>query len=370
MQLYAPPEFVKSAGHESKHGEPHKLPATAYAGEGRTFPVHTKAATWLSAAFLTHNMEKSASPEFQSTKSKVMQAARLWGIDSIVEGMFLSKAAAAAPAVGIAHALVYTEDGLTKKAFPMRNAQEVLAASEVFTKFHEKLSFDVKHDMAKRILEKMVEYGAMVKDIDHLNKCAGYGFTSAAHIAEAWRQRAVLLRDSNPTVSKQAEAVAESVLASSVDARDTGARVKMAELMDVVDKQNKLTGFYSTDIDRPEDVMFGINYKVAAEVESSSVRLVTGETFDKSAMDGVSTDMVETWMGTELADACKDDISDELDIEKLAAVAATLPRADAVTFRNMLQSAGVQPAAVVKKAFSILSATEVAELAAQYDQGR
>lgn len=362
LRTFSAPDFVKSASYEKKHGEPEKLPASAYAGPKRTFPIHTKAATWLSAAFVAYNMQKSASATLQQVKDNVLQAAERWGILDTVDAMFQQEKAASA--VGVVHALVYEEGGQTKKAFPLRNAKEVLAASEVFCEHHTKLAFDVKSQMARNILAKMVEYGAMVKDVDLLSKCAGYGFTSAQHIAEAWQQRAVLLRATAPNMAKQAAAVAESVLAAGVDARDTSARLKMASLMDTIDKQNKLVGFYaSADLERPEDVMFGISYKKAAEISTNSVRLVTGDTFEMASLEKLSTDAITNWLGDAFTESVKEDLSDRVDIEKLAAIAATLPRPDAVTFKAMLAEAGEKPAATVKKAYSILDGVDLEKLA-------
>ncbi len=364
LRTYAAPDFVKSASYEKKHGEPDKLPTTAYAGNNRTFPIHTKAATWLSAAFVTYNMRtKTASKELDAVKDNILQAAERWGILHDVTDMFDRKKSA--EAIGVAYALVYEEDGQTKKAFPLRNAKEVLAASEVFTQHHTKLAFDVKCKMAQNILAKMTEYGAMVADADLLAKCAGYGFTSAQHIAEAWNSRAVLLRAFSPGMAKQAQAVAESVIESSVDARDTAARLKMASLMDSVDKQNNLVGFYASgELERPEDVMFGISYKKAAEISTNSVRLVTGDTFELSSLEKLSADDVTDWLGEDFTQSVREDLSDRLDIEKLAAVVPTLPRPDVITFKAMLAQAGERPAATVKKAYSILDGMDIEKLAA------
>jgi hypothetical protein len=138
----------------------------------------------------------------------------------------------------------------------------------------------------------------------------------------------------------------------------------MASLMDIIDRQCKLAGFYGSDLERPEDVMFGISYKKVAEISTNSVRLVTGDTFDKSSLEKLSTDDLTDWLGDEFAQSVKEDLSDRLDLEKLADVASTLPRSDAFTFKKMLAEVGEAPAATVKKAYSILDGMDVEKLAA------
>ena len=50
--LYTPPDFVKSASHDSICGNAQSLPNNVYADPRyRRYPCHTAAATWMSAAF-------------------------------------------------------------------------------------------------------------------------------------------------------------------------------------------------------------------------------------------------------------------------------------------------------------------------------
>jgi len=365
-RLYKAPDFVKNASHESKCGEPTYLSDSAYAGPNNTFPIHTKAATWLSAAFVTYNMQDKPNATLEHIKNNVKRAAHNWTIGDIVENMFQSKEAANAPTVTVCHALEYTEDGRTKKAYPMRNSREVAAAAEVFAKYHKQLDFAVKSAMAKRILDQAQVYPTELPNSEHLAKCAGYGYTAADTIADALRNRALLLKHKAPELAKQACAVADAVVSSSIDARDVGARMKLAELLDTMDKHNSFTNMYGAELEAPEDVMFAITYKQAADIRSKAVELVTGDIFNKEAFAALTPSDISTWMGNSFADEVTNIIGDDVDVEKLAELAPTLPRPDAMAFKNMMNAHNIRTEGQIKKAFSVFSPGSREELAAAY----
>ena len=341
LKLYPSPPFVKTASQQSLIGNTESLPDIAFAGPYRTFPVHTKAATWLSAAFAAYNTDKAPKEELDPVKANIRKAASYWRLEDDVEHLFATTKIASSAAV--VHALEYTQDGVLKRAFPMRNAQEVRAAANVLRQFHNKLAFDIRQQAATRILEQAVTYCVDGLDNDYLAKQAGYGHATADWISEQWHKRAVFVRSTHPEIADQLELLAQSVKTNGSDARDMNVRLKMASVMDNIDETHKLQDLYGTELQSPEETMFHVTYKAASELSGDLVPLATGDTFTKTALAKVTAAVLSDWFGQDMLDEVADPLFDNIDLEKLASVVRTLPRNDAVTFKQMMHSIDISP---------------------------
>lgn len=339
-QIYGSPDFVKKASRAHKLGDPSTLPAMAYAGPNNTFPTHTKAATWLSAAFLAYNEQQHPEVDFSGIKSKLSKVAAVWKIADEVEHIFSQVKSAAN--VGVVYALEFTEDGVAKKAFPMRNAKEVQAAASLLLQNREKMSFELRQVAAERVVQQAIEFHADI-DMPAMHKMAGIGFSATEVVVGEWEKRAVWLADSHPETSDSLLAMADSVRAFKLDARDTSMRNKLAATMEQLDRDFKLTGLYGTKLRSPEDTFFEVTFKQAAALQDSIFKLTNGDVFQKSALAGVTTEHIQNWFGDDLADMVKDPLSDMIDHEKLAEVARTLPRPDANAFSEMLAAHAQKP---------------------------
>jgi hypothetical protein len=352
LQLYPAPPFVKNANHQALIGDTESLPDVAFAGPSKTFPVHTKAAAWLSAAFAAYNTDKAPAEELDAVKNNLRKAAKYWRIEDEVEQLFATHKVAASAAV--VHALEYTQDGVLKRAFPMRNSQEVRAAANILQQYHSKLAFDIRQQAASRILDQAVVYCVDGLDNDYLAKQAGYGHAPADWIAEQWHKRAVFVRSTQPEIADQLDMLAQSVLANGSDARDMSVRLKMASVMDGIDETHKLRDLYGTELASPEETMFHITYKAASDLSGDLIPLATGDTFTKTALAKVTSDVLSDWFGQDMLDEVADPLFDNIDLEKLASVAKTLPRGDAATFKLMMHSIDQEPVLHGKQAFAAL----------------
>lgn len=371
-QLYPPPVFVKEASHEQLYGDPAQLPAHVYAGAfKKVYPCHTKAATWMSALFFGDKGNNIKTAEAQEIRNRITSSAQFFGIGTEVQQLWEKMAQDAASGMSKLSdddfALVWESAGRRERHYPLRNANEVKMASQWFGQYHAEFEFGDKHRIASKILTKAAAYGAMVEHGELLDRCAGFGYCSAADAAAAWDKRAGLVNASQPDYAQAARQMGETIRNATFEARDQGRRVKMASLMDQFDRQTKLYTLYDNGgLERPEETLFKITEKVASEFVGSHVQMTTGAIYEKMALDKLDITTLRQWLGDDMADAVGGVM---LDTEKLAEILPTLPRPDAEMFERMARSAGVPVFAREKAAAAQgLSPQEMQELAAQYGQ--
>lgn len=371
-QLYSPPEFVKQASHDDLCGDPESLPPHVYANVSqRTYPCHTKAATWMSALFFADKHRQLAPSVAEQVKQRITKSASYWKIQGDVEALWEKMAQDEAQGhdrlTDDSFALVWNTGDRKERHYPLRNANEVKMASQWFGNYHREFTFADKHTIASKILTKAAEFGAGVDNPELLDKCAGFGYCSAEDAAQAWEKRAALISTSHPDYSQEALQVAVTVRGATFEARDQGKRIKMAELMDTFDRQTQLDKLYDDGgLERPEDALFVITEKVASQFLQEHVQTTTGAIYEKMALERLDIDTVRQWMGEELADECGGVM---MDPEKLAEIVPTLPRPEAEMFEKMTQAAGIPIFAREKAAADQgLTHDEMQALAEQYGQ--
>jgi hypothetical protein len=372
ISLFPPPDFVKQASHEQLYGDTETLPPHVYAYEAkRAYPCHQKAATWMSAAFFADKRASLPADLVPHIEARILKSAAYWNIKPEVEALWAKMAETQtekqANLLDSQFALVWNEAGRKERHYPLRNMHEVKMASDWFGKFHTEFTFADKHTIATKILMKAAEFLAPVENAELLHKCAGYGYCANVDAADAWAVRASLVQRRFPDHAKEAMALATNLKNTEISSRDHGVRVKMATLMDQFDRQTELHRLYDDGgLSRPEDVLFMVTEKVASDFVNSHVQTTTGAVYEKSALAALDLNMISTWLGSELAEACG---PLELDLEKLAAIVPTLPRPDAQMFERMALSAGVPVAAREKEAAATgFTFQELESYAAAYGQ--
>ena len=368
-QLYQPPGFVKQASHEQLCGGPEQIPQHLYADpRNRNFPCHTKAATWMSALFFG-DVRKRLDPEVAETvATKLLKTAGYWKISPEVtelwEKMAQDEAQGQPRLADSDFAFVWQAGDQKERHYPLRNPTEVKMASHWFGEHHDQFNFADKHTVARKILVKASQMGAVVDNQELLDRCAGFGYCSSEDAAKAWDKRAHLLQSSHPDYSNEAVKVAASLRSATFEARDQGKRIKMAGLMGQFDQQTHLNRLYDDGLERPEDVLFQITEKVASEFLQNNVTTTTGAIYEKMALERLDIETVRSWLGDDLAEACG---GISMDVEKLAEILPTLPRPDAEMFERMAQAAGISVHAREKAAATRgMSLDEMRAAAEQY----
>lgn len=371
-QLYRVPDFVKQANHEQLYGEPDNLPPHVYAGETkRVYPCHTKAATWMSALFFGDKKSQLPDAEARQIESRIIKAAEYFSIKpDVVElwyKMTKSAASGMSQLVDDDFALVFQAGESKERHYPLRNALEVKQASQWFGAYHKDFTFNDKSTIANKILSKAASFGATVDNSELLDRCAGFGYCAAEDAAKAWDTRAGLVHRQFPSHAAQAIKVATSIRSATFEVRDQGIRIKMAGLMDQFDRETLISKLYDAGgLERPEETLFKVTEKVAADFLTNHAQTTTGAVYEKTALEKLSIDTVRQWMGSDFADAVGGVL---LDTTKLAEIIPTMPRPDAEMFERMAQSTGIPVMGRTKAAMDQgMTRAEMEQLAAQYDQ--
>lgn len=371
--LYSPPDFVKSASHDRLHGNPETLQRHMYADiANKLYPCHTAPATWMSALFFEDKRASFNAEQAAAIEQRLNAAATYFGISGLVNELRQKVAANAgndlAQLPDEAFAIVWAdENGNKERHWPLRNATEVKYAAAHFKKHRDQFVFDDRHKIAARILDKALQYGADVSPADGtLELAAGQGACAAKVASEMLRGRAELLRRSHAELSSELVKLAELVDANPDDARTEETRLKLASVVDNIDRGTHLCRLYDEGgLARAEEVLFAITEKVAADFMAAHVETTTGNVYSLDDLEKLAVEDVRSWLGDEFADAVSAG-GVYMDRDKLAAIVPTLDRGMAGTLDRLLSEKGAAPA--VKSAaagVSLLPLDRLYELAAR-----
>jgi len=338
------PEFVKQASSDSILGPAEGLEQHQYAHpRGKHYPGHTAAATYISTLFF---LDKRASWDVYTAKvieDRLDKFAELHGIYDRVQKLkcdFNSVEKSAAAEHDDDYALIV--DG--ERHYPLRNSHEVKAAADWLHKYKAEMPFEMRNQIATRLLEKAAKFGVSFGgELDEfLEKQAGLGGCDSTTLARFLYERSVLYKRANHTdyALKVAE-MAKGVLANRGVGHDSDALVKLAALINQCDK---LTGIDTviTDLAAPEDVFFSITEKKASRLRNKHVMLTSGNCYNIDDLDKARLECIRDVMGNDFADQVS---TGGLFVapEKLAEVIPTLPRGDAEIFDRLLGSMGIFP---------------------------
>lgn len=365
-KLYVFPDFVKQAD-ISQTMSPENPAATTYADPVRKrFACHTAAATWLSSLYF-HEKKAEYHPKDRSRiEQRLQHYVDYWRIrpdyDSVVKkaGDLTTQEL---PDSAYGYVWVDTQ-GNKERFLPLTSTQNIKAAAEWLEEHRDTLPFHDRHVIAKKLLEKAAATGTMLgEDLSQfVEKQAGYGIPDPAEIYKMLNQRSQLCK--NAEYCEQIQTLAKTVRGQSQLALQPNQLVKLAETVDMIDRAIHLNGKYTDNIQRPEDVIFKVTYTKAASDRETLCTLQTGNIYDKGQLSKLAREDVESLFGTDFVGEVSRGL--EIDPEKMAAVAETLPRPDAELLEQMLSEAGQQPQFGKEAADVGLSDAELEEIAAIY----
>jgi hypothetical protein len=339
--LYEFPDFVKQADFDAVGG-PERLEAGACADQVHgLYNCDSKAATWLSAAYYLDKRAAFKPSDRARIEGRLRGFAEYWGIVPEYEAVEkraaeLAEAEAAGP-----------PDSEFAAVFPsgryglMRDAAGVKEAAEWLYSVRTSLPFSQRHEIADRILEKAAAYGAALGAgyDEFLERQAGRGVCDPDRVT-------AMLRDRGRLVKSAAMTTKLFELANAIDNQKRrfchpDNLVKLAELVDGIDRDQGLVGRYSQAIPAPEDVLFEATFTKAAGELATKCELTSGSCYDKTTLAKVALDDVRSLFGDEFADSVRRGL--EVDPEKMAQLVHTLPRPDAELFDAMMGDLGLHP---------------------------
>lgn len=372
QKLHDLPEFVKRASDNEQMGDPENLATNAYGDPSkRLFPCHTKAATWLSAAYFAHQQSQYSDTHREFVRDRIQKTAEYFNIGSVVDTLFKAAAAVNSYEDAItpdsAYALIWTDgSGNMQRRYPLRNPSEVKVAAAWFNENWSEFDFDIRHTIAEKLWTKLAEHNVQVSDTAQIERTAGFGYCEKQAIQTAWEKRALLAKRQYPDYAEQAAAVAAAVQNNDIDLRDFGLRTKMASSLDSFDQQTSMRRFYGDSIDWPENTLFAITEKVASDFLNAHVATATGAVYKQADLRQLNSGDLEDWISPEFMQACGGVI---INHTKLAEALPALKKEDAAMFDKLAASRGIPVAERLPGESTSISTEELQALASVYDAG-
>lgn len=349
-KLYDLPEYVKQASADLVGPERYKNAASSLFADvrNRQFPIDTKAATALS---WLHFLDKQAEihpvmagwieerlthfAEFHKISSDVSKfRAKHASLQAAGEDDYSRLPDSAFAVVG------HNSDGSHVREYPLRNALEVVKAAEWFAEYRDHFPFDYRQQIADRLITKAAQFAAHIPAElgEMLEKQAGRGVYNPKEVADMIRNRVKAAVHAESTIREHMTKLAQQVEDSPQMAMDPAMCLELCKTVDTFDRATKMAGKYDEVIPRPEDVIFKGSLKLAAEFVQDSVPLVNGTVYERPQFAKLALSDVRDIFGDDIANAVSDGL--QVNAEKMAELASTLPLADAVTLDKLMTAAG------------------------------
>ena len=367
--LYTPPDFVKSASQDRLNGAG-DMQRHLYADpRNKLYPCHTAPATWMSALWLAEKQANYTEAAAKTIRHNIHKAANFFGISGLVteleEKVAANGVADLSRLPDDAFAVVWAnESGAVDRHYPLRNATEVKFAAHWFKQYRDAFSFQDRHTIANKILTKAAEFNADTSAAEGtLELAAGMGACAAKVASDMLRQRAQLLQRTHADLAGELTKLASTIDANPEYGRGESTRLKLAALVDSVDRDAHLSRLYDAGgLPRPEEVLFAITEKVANDFMSAHVETTTGDVYALEDLEKIAVDDARNWLGDEFADAVSVG-GVYMDRDKLAAIVPTLDRGMAATFDRLVADKGLEPAVKSAAADNLLPLGRLYELA-------
>jgi hypothetical protein len=348
-RLYPLPQFVKSAELETVFA-PKNLQDSVYADPRyRQFPCQDAPSTFLSALFYQEKRAEFHPKDQRRIEERLDKYIAYWDIKTAVDQMKARWAelhkAAEDNLPDSAFAYVWTDDtGVKDRRLRLTNAMEVKAAADWLHQYRDRLPFEHRHVMAKKILVKQASFGVgLGENTEFIQRQAGLGVCEPTEVVQMIEQRAALAK--NAQLRDHFLKMAGTVRTLPRRALQPEMLIKLATTMDQLDRQLGLAGraeSYTGVVKRPEDVIFKATFDKIASERQAVVATTSGKVYEKQAFKKLAMSAIKDLFGDEFAGLVTDPLGD-LDTEKLAEQVAALPRPDAELFDALLDENGIYP---------------------------
>jgi len=332
------PEFVKQADFGDQT-ETDDLPSSSYANQhDRKFPVHTKAAAYLSYAyFLTQKSDMPANVE-RTTYYGFQKAAGYWGLESEFTAIEQSvmpghtKSAAAAPSK-------FALDLGADKFFPINTPSEIIKSADSLAECRGQFDYSLRSTAAKGIMKAAAAAGLPLSVItDSVHRMAGNGLTTKKaalrELSDRWNT------EKRPSLAGPLHECIATVQSIQSDILSCSTCEKLAMVLDQYDRALGRQVF-------PEDVLFAFTKHAADEIANSLVSLPDGSSYWCKHLEKAADAF-----GVLGANTVRDlkNMDGTLNMTKVSELIDTLPLSDAHMLKEALSILGVRPATIDKLA--------------------
>ncbi len=365
---YEFPAFVSEADLDSVMNPEGGIAVTSYADPVRKkFACHTAAATWVSAMYFHDKIAEYHPKDREQICNRFDKLADFFAIrpayEALVKKAEQLKGANELP--DSAYAFVYqSDDGSKDRYYPMTTSAEVKIAAEWLSENRDSIPFVNRNTIGNKILQKAGRFGANLGEelTDFVEKQAGRGLPDPPEVVRMLRNRSKLATSSE--LRTQMSKLAETVANSPQLTLQPKELVKLAATVDLYDHTIKLSGKYTETIPRPEDVIFGATYTKSASDIGQLCSMQTGSIYEKDQLAKLAREDVEGLFGTDFVNEVSTGL--EIDAEKIAAIASTLPKPDAELLENLLAEAGQHPQLKKSAEFEPITDEVLEELSKMY----
>jgi hypothetical protein len=374
ISSFGAPDFVKLASQVDLCGEENTPPHLFADMTRRKFPCHSPAATWMSAAFFHEKRSEYAPLLAESIATKINESARFFKIGNDVQALIdkITKAAETdeTKLPDDTFAMVFDDvTGAKERRLPLRNAGEVKAAAQWLCKYRDDLPFESRRQIADKIMSKAVKFGADIQEQrDAMEKMAGLGACSAKDAVALINTRINIKGHTHrpSELQQEMQKLATVISTNPEQMRHFGMLTKLASIIDLFDRTNGLQHKYDTLLARPEDVLFGVTEKVAAELSDELIgNTLTGNYYKRADLQRLPVNVFGDSLGENFIDAVST-ANAWLDTEKLARIIPTLPLNDAELFDAVVAENGVPPFAMKSAAAVRVPLADECQLAAMH----
>lgn len=335
------PDFLKEASEDVFVPQP--LEARLYADtDNQQFPCDSKVNTYLSALYYQEKRALFNPQERARIDRRLSGFANHFGIKEAVaalvqrQGEMSKTAAVVRPDSDYA----YLNKDKGERRMLISTPLEVQKAAQYLETHRDQFSFEDRHKTATRIMRKAAEFGAHLTNREFIEKQAGMGLPNPERVWSMLKQRSQHL-GAHPPLQQAFDKMAEEIKTSPRTALQPDALVKLAHTIDLADTLTGHAAQYKNGYARPEDILFEQTYTKIAEDSRALTTLTTGRTYEKKAFLRVPLSDVGALFGEDFA--AQVSTNGQLDIEKFAELAETLPSGDAVQLEGIFSTAGVTP---------------------------
>lgn len=364
---YSLPTYVKQAAFDELK-KVDQVSLNAFADPlHKKFACHNPAATWLSAAYFFDNCNPDYYGYNKNIISKLEKFAAYFGIESDYKQLVKQAEAYHAETLPDQdYAYVWQSDsGEIQRSYPMTNAMEVKIAAEWLDNIQDRINYSDAHTIATKITSKADKYGAdLGKHKYNIEKLAGLGIPDVQGIVHSLEQRAKI---APAELKGQILKLAQTIEQTPKIAIQQNQLVKLASTIDEIDYNLRIKGKYGEILKRPVDFIFALPLTKAAADLSNFCELQTGAIFEKAQLSKIAVEDLEAALGSDFVEQVTTGL--DVDPEKIASIASTLPRGDAELLEGLLAEAGQHPQALNKQAsFSVIPEQELEKIAAMYQR--
>lgn len=382
-QLFDPPAYVKSAAEADVLGGG-DCEEAAFADPERRYPIHTKAATWFSAAAFVDD-EPAPSSATAVVRRNIDAAAARFRIGADVEAIRRKAAGeedlGGLPDSDFAIIVRNAGGGVSSREGPMRDAGEVKVAADLLVQWAGMTPYLRRREAANRILVKAASLHVALPDEveDALRATAGMGVGRRDEAAAAVAKRAALLASREPDVAAALRTMARGVMDPGRGAgkhatflgRDEA--VKLAEVLANVDHGTRLSaGYGQNGLEPVERVLFGLT-KRAVDAFATAHVPVGAAYYRREDLANMDLGGLRDRLGEKLAEAATED-GVFVDAGRLAAYLSregSYGEIDRALFPKVAAAMGVVPVAKGEVATARLDVAELRKIASALpDVGR